>query len=108
MPPTVGAPADEVSTLRSRGPKRRLVPAARLDELLAGRPGADRTPPARDWPPGLALVFAEMMEKAIDDGFPVVVPVRKDATPEQISQVFEDVRALVERLGLAAAQAANP
>ncbi len=35
------------------------------------------------------------------DGFPIVVPVRKDATPEQISQVFEGARALVERLGLA-------
>jgi hypothetical protein len=58
--------------------------------------------------PGLALASAEMMEKAMDDGFPIVVPVRKDATPEQISQVFEGVRALVERLGLAAAQAENP
>ncbi len=61
-----------------------------------------------DWPPGLALAFAEMMEKALDDGFPIVVPVRKDATPEQISQVFEDVRALVERVGLAATQTVNP
>ncbi len=61
-----------------------------------------------DWPPGLALAFAKLMEKALDDGFPIVVPVRKDATPEQISHVFEGVRALVERLGLAAAQAANP
>jgi hypothetical protein len=61
-----------------------------------------------DWPPGLALAFAEMMEKAIDDGFPIVVPVRKDATPEQISQVFESARALVERMGLAAAPAGKP
>lgn len=61
-----------------------------------------------DWPTGLALAFAEMTEKALDDGFPIVVPVRKDATPEQITQIFEDVRALVERLGLAAAQAENP
>jgi hypothetical protein len=60
-----------------------------------------------DWSPGLALAFAELMEKAMGDGFPIVVPVRKDATPEQISQVFEGARALVERLGLAAAQAEN-
>jgi hypothetical protein len=53
-----------------------------------------------DWPPGLAVTFAEMMDKAIEDGFPVVVPVRKDATPEQISQAFADVQALVDRLGL--------
>ena len=49
-----------------------------------------------------------MTEKALDDGFPIVVPVRKDATPEQISQAFGDVRALVGRLGLGAAQAGNP
>ncbi len=61
-----------------------------------------------DWPPGLALAFVKMMEKALDDGFPIVIPVRKDATPEQISQVFKGVRALVERLGLAAAQVVNP
>ncbi len=60
-----------------------------------------------DWPPGLALAFARMMEKAMDDGFPIVVPVRKDATPEQIGQVFEDVGALVEGAGLAATQAVN-
>jgi hypothetical protein len=41
-----------------------------------------------DWPPGLTLAFAEMMEKALEVGFPVVIPVRKDATPEQIGLVF--------------------
>jgi hypothetical protein len=48
------------------------------------------------------------MGKALRDGFPVVVPVRKDATPEQINHVFEDVRMLVERAGLAPAQTAEP
>ncbi|HEX6521847.1 MAG TPA: hypothetical protein VF070_17855 [Streptosporangiaceae bacterium] len=75
---------------------------------MAGDPLTFEFPVPGDWPPGLALAFAEMTEKAIDDGFPIVVPVRKDATPEQISRVFEDVRALVERLGLAAAQAGKP
>ncbi len=28
-----------------------------------------------DWTPGLALAFAKMMEKAMDDGFPVPGPV---------------------------------
>jgi hypothetical protein len=53
-----------------------------------------------DWPPGLAIAFAELMEKALEDGFPIVVPIRQDATAEQISRVFEDVRMLVERAGL--------
>ena len=54
-----------------------------------------------DWPPGLALAFAEMMEKALEEGFPVVVPVRRDATPEQISNVLDGVRTLVKNAGLA-------
>ena len=58
-------------------------------------------PVPADWPAGLALAFAEMMEKALDEGFPVVVPVRNDATPEQISQILEDVRRLVKNAGLA-------
>jgi hypothetical protein len=55
-----------------------------------------------DWTPGLTLAFAEMMETALDAGFPIVIPVRKDVTPEQIRDVFEDARALVERAGLTA------
>jgi len=27
-----------------------------------------------DWPPSLTLAFAELMEKALAEGFPVVVP----------------------------------
>jgi hypothetical protein len=53
-----------------------------------------------DWPPSLALAFAQLMEKALADGFPVVVAVRKDATPEQITGVLEDMRAVVRNAGL--------
>ena len=55
-----------------------------------------------DWSPGLALAVAQEMEKAIKVGFPIVVPVRKGATPEQVSCIVEDVRTLVERAGLTA------
>jgi hypothetical protein len=57
-------------------------------------------PVPADWPPSLALAFAQLMEKALADGFPVVVPVRKDATPEQITGVLEDMRAVVRDAGL--------
>jgi hypothetical protein len=53
-----------------------------------------------DWPPSLTLAFAELMEKALAEGFPVVVPVRKDATPEQITSVLADMRAAVRNAGL--------
>ena len=51
-----------------------------------------------DWPPSLALAFAQLMEKALADGFPLVVPVRKDATPEQITSALEDMRAVVRNV----------
>jgi hypothetical protein len=54
-----------------------------------------------DWPPGLVLAFAELMEKALEEGFPIVVPVRRDATPEQISTVLDGMRTLVKNAGLA-------
>ena len=61
-----------------------------------------------DWPHGLTIAFAKLMEKALEDGFPIVVPVRQDATAEQISYVFEDVRTVVEKAGLAPAQTVEP
>jgi hypothetical protein len=54
-----------------------------------------------DWSPSLRLAFAELMDKALADGFPVVIPVRKDATPDQIEAVIADMRALVKKAGLA-------
>ena len=54
-----------------------------------------------DWSPSLRLAFAELMDKALADGFPVVIPVRRDATPDQIEAVIEDMRALVRNAGLA-------
>jgi hypothetical protein len=54
-----------------------------------------------DWSPSLRLAFAELMDKALADGFPVVIPVRGDATPDQIEAVIADMRALVKNAGLA-------
>ena len=62
-------------------------------------------PVPADWTPGLSLAFSEMMEKALEEGFPICVPVRNDATPDQISQILEDVRTLVKNAGLAVPQA---
>jgi hypothetical protein len=53
-----------------------------------------------DWTPSLRLAFAELMDKALAEGFPVVIPVRKDATPEQITVVIEDMRTVVRDAGL--------
>jgi hypothetical protein len=55
-----------------------------------------------EWPPGLALAVAQMMRQSINEGFPIIVPVRKDATPDQVSGVFDRVRTVIEEAGLAA------
>ena len=74
-------------------------------------PGADTPEPdpatfeftvPTDWDNELALAFYELVQKALDDGFPIVVAVRRDATPEQITNIVDDVRALVANAGLAA------
>jgi hypothetical protein len=59
-----------------------------------------------DWSPSLRLAFAELMNKALAEGFPVVIPVRKDATVDQIEQVLEDMRAVVRDAGLAVSPSA--
>jgi hypothetical protein len=55
-----------------------------------------------EWPPGLALAVAQMMRESFKEGFPIIIPVRKDATPEQISAAFERARDAIQNLGLAA------
>jgi hypothetical protein len=55
-----------------------------------------------EWPPGLALAVAQMMRESFKEGFPIIIPVRRDATPEQISGAFERVRAVIQEAGLAA------
>ena len=61
-----------------------------------------------DWPPGACAHLRGDAGQSPGRRLSDCVPVRKDATPEQIDQVFEGVRALVECLGLATAQAENP
>jgi hypothetical protein len=55
-----------------------------------------------DWNNEIALTFYQLVQKALDDGFPIVVAVRRDATPDQISQIVDEVQALVSKAGLAA------
>jgi hypothetical protein len=55
-----------------------------------------------DWPPGLGLAIAKMVRQSLKEGFPIIVPVRKDATPEQLQRAFEKVRTVIEDADLAA------
>ncbi len=54
-----------------------------------------------EWPPGLALAMANLVRRSFDKGFPVIVPVRPDASPEQLWAAFERVKMVIEDIGLA-------
>jgi hypothetical protein len=58
-----------------------------------------------DWTPGLSVTFAELIDKAMGEGFPLVVPIRRDATPDQVNELFKRIRTLVRSEGMAASQA---
>lgn len=55
-----------------------------------------------DWPPGLAFAVAQLIRQSVEDGFPIVVPLRKDATPDQIAGICTAVQTMVRDAGLAA------
>ena len=54
-----------------------------------------------EWPPGLGLAVARMIRESLKEGFPVVMPVRRDATPDQLEAVFDSVKTVIHEAGLA-------
>ena len=55
-----------------------------------------------EWPPGLALAVAAMIRRSLRDGFPVVIPIRPDATPEEFEAALGAVTRVIQDAGLAA------
>jgi hypothetical protein len=54
------------------------------------------------WPPGLGFAVAKMMQQSLKDGFPVVVPVRRDATADQLEAAVHAIKTVIHEAGLAA------
>jgi hypothetical protein len=55
-----------------------------------------------DWTPGQALVMRQLLQHAVDTGQPVIAFIRKDATPEQLKEIYDRVHALIDEAGLEA------
>jgi hypothetical protein len=55
-----------------------------------------------EWPPGLRLAVANMIRKSLKAGFPVVVPVRSDVTPDELAAAFNTIETVIQKAGLAA------
>jgi hypothetical protein len=55
-----------------------------------------------EWPPGLRLAVAAMIRQSLREGFPVVIPIRRDATPEELEAALGAVTRVIQEAGLAA------
>ena len=55
-----------------------------------------------DWTPGQALAMRELLQRAVSTGQPLVAAVRKDATAQQLEEIYRRVDALIREAGLQA------
>lgn len=54
-----------------------------------------------DWSMGQALAVRQLLQYAMRDAQPVICPVRKDVTPEQLDDVYNRVNAVIRDSGIA-------
>lgn len=54
-----------------------------------------------DWTPGEALAIRASLQRALR-GYPVIACIRRDATPEQLRDVYDRVGEVIRQAGLAA------
>ncbi len=55
-----------------------------------------------DWTPGQALAMRKLLQRAVSTGQPIVAAVRKDATAQQLEEIYRRVDALIREAGLQA------
>ena len=55
-----------------------------------------------EWPPGLGFAVAKMIRESLTAGFPVVIPVRSDITPDELAAAFSTIETVIQKAGLAA------
>lgn len=53
-----------------------------------------------EWTPGQSLAIRQLLQHATKTGQPVIAFIRKDATPEQLSEIYDRVNALIDEAGL--------
>ena len=53
-----------------------------------------------EWPPSLGFAVAKMIRQSLKAGFPVVVPVRGDTTPDQLAAAFNTIQTAIQEAGL--------
>ncbi len=54
------------------------------------------------WSPELTLTVQQLLQQAVRSGWPLIICLRPDVTAEQMTEINERIRALVQDSGLAA------
>jgi len=55
-----------------------------------------------EWTAGQALAMRQLLQQAMQTGQPVIAFVRKDASPDKLKEVYDQINALIEEAGLQA------
>ena len=55
-----------------------------------------------EWPPGLGFAVVRMIRQSLKEGFPLVVPVQRNITPDQLDAAFDRIKTVIQKAGLAA------
>ncbi len=58
-----------------------------------------------DWTTGQALAVRQLLQHAMRNAQPVIALVRKDATPEQLHDIYRKIEAVIRESGLEVEQA---
>ena len=53
-----------------------------------------------EWTPGQALAMRQLLGHALKTGIPVISMIRKDASADQLEQIYDRVDALIKEAGL--------
>ncbi len=53
-----------------------------------------------DWTPGQAMAVRQLLQHAVRNAQPVIALVRKDATPDQLQDVYRRVEEVIREAGL--------
>jgi hypothetical protein len=55
-----------------------------------------------EWTPGQAVAVRALLQQVLRSGQPLIAAVRADATPDQLSEIYGQVGALLRDAGMAA------
>jgi hypothetical protein len=55
-----------------------------------------------DWTPGQTIAVRQLLQHALRNAQPVIAPVRKDVTPEQLQDIYRRIEEVIREAGLEA------